>query len=286
MDAQHNDPQSRWNGTVEKFLCISRESMDDITSSTKQLNGSFDLPVLVIIEPLVLSRTCILNILKRELAEFEILDMSTVQRLDGASTHDVRLVVLSIADKPIDHPSVEDDLAVIAECCPSASVAILTNHDDELSAQAAMQRGVRGFLPTSLPIEIAVAGLRLVLVGGVYRPLPGAGWSDMSGLEPPCARSLAPAYSRSNGGRAATRKNGSNFTPREQEVLTELELGQPNKLIAARLNLSENTVKMHIQHILRKCDARNRTEAVLRWRGRLPAHPRDTVASTVSIPGS
>ena len=59
------------------------------------------------------------------------------------------------------------------------------------------------------------------------------------------------------------------FTPREQQVLAELEHGLPNKLIAAKLNLSENTVKMHIQHIMRKCSARNRTEAVLRWSGRL-----------------
>jgi DNA-binding NarL/FixJ family response regulator len=49
-------------------------------------------------------------------------------------------------------------------------------------------------------------------------------------------------------------------------VLAELEQGLPNKLIAAKLNLSENTVKMHIQHIMRKFSARNRTEAVMRWR--------------------
>jgi DNA-binding NarL/FixJ family response regulator len=258
--------------------------MDDITNSTRQLGGSFHLPVLVIIEPLVLSRTCILSILRRELAEFEILDMSTVQSLDCMSAQDVRLVVLSIADKPIDHPAVEDDLAVIAECCPSASVAILSNHDDEPTALAAMQRGVRGFLSTSLPIEIAVAGLRLILVGGVYRPLPTAGWSTMSSLEPPCTRSLASAYPTNDGARATTHKTMSDFTPREQQVLAELELGLPNKLIAAKLNLSENTIKMHIQHIMRKCDARNRTEAVLRWRGRLPAHHRDIIASTASIP--
>ena len=59
------------------------------------------------------------------------------------------------------------------------------------------------------------------------------------------------------------------FTPREQHVLAELELGLPNKLIAAKLNFSENTVKMHIHHIMRKCAARNRTEAVLRSSGRL-----------------
>ncbi len=245
--------------------------MDDITGSTNRLNGSLQLPVLVIIEPLVLSRTCILNILRRELAEFEILDMSTVQSLDCASAYDVRLVVLSIADKPIDHPSVEDDLAAIAECCPSASIAILSNHDDEPTALAAIQRGVRGFLPTSLSIEIAVAGLRLVLVGGVYRPLPTAASCRMPALEAPYGRGPASAYPTNSGTRAAANRYWADFTPREQQVLAELELGLPNKLIAARLNLSQNTVKMHIQHIMRKCDAHNRTEAVLRWRGRLPA---------------
>jgi DNA-binding NarL/FixJ family response regulator len=258
--------------------------MDDITNSTKQLNGSLHLPVLVIIEPLVFSRTCILNILRRELDDFDILDMSTVQSLDCASAHDVRLVVLSIADKPIDHPSVEDDLAAIAERCPNASIAVLSNHDDEPTAMAAMQRGVRGFLPTSLPIEIAIAGLRLVLVGGVYRPLPAASWGKVSDLEPPCMRGLSSALKPNDGARTTGGRNVVDFTPREQQVLAELELGLPNKLIAARLNLSENTVKMHIQHIMRKCDARNRTEAVLRWRGLLSAHIRNTVAGTAANP--
>jgi DNA-binding NarL/FixJ family response regulator len=258
--------------------------MDDITNSTKQLNGSLHLPVLVIIEPLVFSRTCILNILRRELAEFDILDMSTAQSLDCVAAHDVRLVVLSTADKPIDHPSVEDDLAVIAECCPNASIAILSNHDDESTALAAMRRGVRGYLPTSLPIEIAVAGLRLILVGGVYRPLSAVGWGQMSGLDAPYPSNLVAVHSANSGARVAADKSVSDFTPREQQVLAELELGLPNKLIAAKLNLSENTVKMHIQHIMRKCDARNRTEAVLRWRDRLPPHNRDTATGAASIP--
>jgi DNA-binding NarL/FixJ family response regulator len=62
------------------------------------------------------------------------------------------------------------------------------------------------------------------------------------------------------------------LTPREQHVLEALQLGLPNKLIAARLKLSENTVKMHIQRIMRKCSARNRTEAVLRWSRRTNGH--------------
>ena len=249
--------------------------MHDITNTSKRLNESLHLPVLVIIEPLLLPRTCILHVLRRELDELEILDMATVQGLDCTSARDVRLVMLSIADKPIGDPSVEDDLAFVAECCPNAATVVLSNHDDEPTVQAAMQRGVRGFLSTSLPIEIAIAGLRLVLVGGAYRPLPVAGMNRIPDFEPPDARGLAPAYLMNEGARVAIDRSVTDLTPREQQVLAELELGLPNKLIAAKLGLSESTVKMHIQHIMRKCAAHNRTEAVLRWRGRLPAQSRD-----------
>lgn len=249
--------------------------MHDITNTSKRLNESLHLPVLVIIEPLLLPRTCILHVLRRELDELEILDMATVQGLDCTSARDVRLVMLSIADKPIGDPSVEDDLAFVAECCPNAATVVLSNHDDEPTVQAAMQRGVRGFLSTSLPIEIAIAGLRLVLVGGAYRPLPVAGMNRIQDFELPDARGLAPAYLTNEGARVAFDRSVTDLTPREKQVLAELELGLPNKLIAAKLGLSESTVKMHIQHIMRKCAAHNRTEAVLRWRGRLPAQSRD-----------
>jgi len=249
--------------------------MHDITNISKRLNDSLHLPVLVIIEPLLLPRTCILNVLRRELDELEILDMATVQGLDCTSTRDVRVVVLSIANKSIGDPLVEDDLAFVAECCPNAAIVVLSNHDDEPTVQAAMQRGVRGFLSTSLPIEIVIAGLRLVLVGGVYRPLPVGGTNRMPDFEPPDARGLAPAYLVNAGAGVAIDRSVTDLTPREQQVLAELELGLPNKLIAAKLSLSESTIKMHIQHIMRKCAAHNRTEAVLRWRGRLPAQSRD-----------
>lgn len=249
--------------------------MHDITNTSKRLNESLHLPVLVIIEPLLLPRTCILHVLRRELDELEILDMASVQGLDCTSARDVRLVMLSIANKPIGDPSVEDDLAFVAECCPNAATVVLSNHDDEPTVQAAMQRGVRGFLSTSLPIEIAIAGLRLVLVGGAYRPLPVAGMNRIPDFEPPDARGLTPAYLMNEGARVAIDRSVTDLTPREQQVLAELELGLPNKLIAAKLGLSESTVKMHIQHIMRKCAAHNRTEAVLRWRGRLPAPSRD-----------
>jgi DNA-binding NarL/FixJ family response regulator len=129
-----------------------------------------------------------------------------------------------------------------------------------------MQRGIRGFFPTSIPVEIAIAGLRLVLAGGIYRPLQTINENGAPSLAFPCFPPLATIREASGIRRDTTEKTFAHFTPREQHVLAELELGLPNKLIAAKLNLSENTVKMHIQHIMRKFSAHNRTEAVLRWR--------------------
>ena len=56
------------------------------------------------------------------------------------------------------------------------------------------------------------------------------------------------------------------FTARELEVLNALQKGWSNKWIAHSLHISENTIKVHIQRIMRKLHATNRTEAVVRHR--------------------
>ena len=146
--------------------------MDALTNPAELARESQKSPVLVIIEQHALARTCILNILKRELAGLEIVEMATTSDLSWLSDRDIRLIALSIGDQQITDPSIEDSLALLAKSCPKASVALLSNRDDEATATAAMQRGVRGFFPITIPVEVAIAGLRLVLAGGVYRPLP------------------------------------------------------------------------------------------------------------------
>jgi DNA-binding NarL/FixJ family response regulator len=53
------------------------------------------------------------------------------------------------------------------------------------------------------------------------------------------------------------------LSPREQQVLKQLQQGQPNKVIARKLNICISTVKVHVQHIMKKLNARNRTQVVL-----------------------
>jgi len=58
---------------------------------------------------------------------------------------------------------------------------------------------------------------------------------------------------------------GSGLTRREIDVLRLMATGQTNAGIAARLIISEGTVKSHVKHILRKLGAANRAEAVCRY---------------------
>jgi DNA-binding NarL/FixJ family response regulator len=71
------------------------------------------------------------------------------------------------------------------------------------------------------------------------------------------ATSLASAYA-TNG----VEEFLEQLTPREHEVLRMLALGLANKQIAARLNISEHTIKFHVAAILGKLNAASRTEAV------------------------
>jgi DNA-binding NarL/FixJ family response regulator len=53
------------------------------------------------------------------------------------------------------------------------------------------------------------------------------------------------------------------FSPRQLQVLERLNEGKQNKVIAYELGMAESTVKEHIRHIMKKLNARNRTQVVL-----------------------
>src|SRR5262249_52637911 len=108
--------------------------MDDLAATADPLNGLQRLPVIVIVKDQVLPRSCIVNILKRELAGLEIAEMATTADLNGLSGRDVRLIAFDMGDAEIADPSVEDRLSLIEELFPNAHVALLSDRDDEATA--------------------------------------------------------------------------------------------------------------------------------------------------------
>ena len=65
-----------------------------------------------------------------------------------------------------------------------------------------------------------------------------------------------------------SREKGSklaDLTPKEREVLCFIAEGDPNKVIARKLAISEGTVKVHVKKLLKKLDVRSRVEAAVWW---------------------
>jgi len=120
--------------------------------------------------------------------------------------------------------------------------------DPQTTAQA-LRMGARAVLPAELPRAQLLAALEAVSRGFVVAMPVEA--------ETIVAASQIPA-SATNGVEELLEP----LTPREQEVLRMLALGLANKEIAARLSISEHTVKFHVAAILGKLGASSRTEAV------------------------
>ena len=129
---------------------------------------------------------------------------------------------------------------------PEARTIVFTAYDTDDRILSALKSGARGYLLKGSPRQELFNAIRTVSQGG-------------SLIQPVIASKLLDHL------RTASANSGSHtpyLTEREKEVLQWVAQGNPNKEIAARLNISERTVKFHVSAILRKLDAGNRAEAV------------------------
>jgi DNA-binding NarL/FixJ family response regulator len=130
-----------------------------------------------------------------------------------------------------------DTLIAIRSEFPTARILMLTTFEGDVEIQRALQAGARGYLLKSMPPGELLAGIRDVHAGRKRIP-------------PEVAAQLAEHLGEET------------LTARELEVLQELAGGSRNRDIAGRLFISEETVKVHIKHILEKLGAQDRTAAV------------------------
>jgi DNA-binding NarL/FixJ family response regulator len=181
----------------------------------------------------------------------------------------------------IDLRSIADPDEVISHLVlqfPGARMlAVIRSGCDESQRMALSLRSAygrpHGVVPSSVGLEILAAAVQLVAEGGEI-----VLW-DRSANERTSWKDTERALDGLNG---TMERNGSTLpsphvwknlsaryqlTTREEEVLALLKTGMQNKLIAARMGRSENTIRVHIQNILRKLSARNRTEAVNKFYG-------------------
>jgi DNA-binding NarL/FixJ family response regulator len=129
-------------------------------------------------------------------------------------------------------------------------VIILTTFDLDHYVYAALTAGASGFLLKDVTPEHLVAAVRLVRSGDAL-------------LAPSITRRLVERFAGQDPAAEATHRDLATLTPRELEVLRLLAQGLSNAELAARLHLSEATVKTHVARILAKLGLRDRVQAVV-----------------------
>jgi len=126
--------------------------------------------------------------------------------------------------------------AILAEF-PDAKIIVLTTFSGDVQILRALKAGARGYLLKDLLRKELLEAIRTVQAGRKRIP-------------PEIAAQIAEHAS------------DTTLTRREIEVLQLIASGNPNKLVADKLSITEDTVKMHVKSILSKLGANDRTHAV------------------------
>jgi len=149
-----------------------------------------------------------------------------------ASRPDVTLMDLRLPDL-----SGIDVMIAIRTEFPDARVIVLTTFERDVEIQRALKAGARGYLLKSMPPKQMLETIRLVHAGKKSVPSEiASGLAEHLGDEP--------------------------LSEREVEVLRHVAGGNRNRDIAERLFIAEETVKVHIKHIMGKLGANDRTQSV------------------------
>lgn len=137
--------------------------------------------------------------------------------------------------------------------------------DQNLKGMAEEQR-IDGILPLDSGLDVLLAGVELLMKGGEHFPSALLRRLDTPNAIPAPATHTEHAEEDADPEEdEALETDDPRLTAREVEILGLLCEGTQNKIIAHRLELSENTVKAHVRNIYKKLHVTNRTEAVMRY---------------------
>jgi DNA-binding NarL/FixJ family response regulator len=147
-----------------------------------------------------------------------------------------------------------DGIAATREMCAEGDagprVLVLTTFDLDEYVYDALQAGASGFLLKDAPPATLFEAVRVVAAGDAL-------------LAPTVTRRLIAEFARLRPPQRTRREDLDALTRREIEILSLVAAGLSNGEIAGRLVLSNETVKTHVSHVLRKLGLRDRAQAVV-----------------------
>jgi two-component system nitrate/nitrite response regulator NarL len=213
---------------------------------------------ILVVDDHTLFRRGLTALLQRD-PQFEVVgdagDAGEAQRRAGEVRPDVILL-----DNHLPGVNGVDALPALHEAAPGAKVLMLTVSEDERDLAAALRGGACGYVLKTIEGDALSQAIRRAVRGEsvVAQEMTGklvAAYRDASAAravpaDPPLA-AVAPA------------SRLDVMSRRELDILRGIARGQGNKEIARTLGIAETTVKIHVQHILRKLEVSSRVHAAV-----------------------
>lgn len=154
-----------------------------------------------------------------------------------------------------------DGIPALKEAYPVARILMLTVSEDEEDLASAMMAGADGYLLKTVETEQLCDSIENVLAGEcVISPDMMTKFVTAFRSKAPAQREVADAMVPEPVAGDATLDS---LSARERQILALLARGDSNKLIARELDIAETTVKVHVQHILRKLNLTSRVQVAL-----------------------
>lgn len=165
-----------------------------------------------------------------------------------------------------------DGIATLKEAASGVRILMLTVSENEDDLATALQAGADGYLLKTVELDSLSESIIKVLDGeSVVSPEMMTKLVAAFRAKPPLPATgeTAPAEASRNGSAPVPDDSAlALLSAREREVLALIAHGDSNKVIARKLDIAETTVKIHVQHILRKLQLSSRVQAAVYATGR------------------
>jgi DNA-binding NarL/FixJ family response regulator len=192
-------------------------------------------PRILLIDDHALFRCGLRMVLAAGIADVEVAEAASLEEAMRAPMESPALVLLDIQLHGLNGL---EGIALVKRKWPEAAVVILSSDVAHHNVRLAMERGALAFVSKAEPADKILAVIDQLRRG---LPVAAASSAPMPASEGDASRQL--------------------LTPRQSEVLDLMCQGLSNKVIGRRLNLSENTVRGHVQAVLAALQVSSRSEA-------------------------
>jgi DNA-binding NarL/FixJ family response regulator len=162
--------KQRFSAAATKPLVVGEGDDTCKSNAMKSLAGKDQEqePVLALIDPKPLTRQSILEALTKALPDFTTVASSSCEEMLGRPSVSPHLVIIHTRSAKLTDTWVQNMLEFVRLHHPDALMVLLSDRDDVDDVFEALSFGVRGYIPTSLGPEVAIAALRLIDAGGTY----------------------------------------------------------------------------------------------------------------------